>query len=160
MYAQLQVDSSLDKIYKEKHVTIKLGHIKGHHDKGIGPLTWEEYLNVEADSQASIARHAPRAKYRHFPAATATLWHEDYQVTRNIRATLTTLAEWEAYKPYLERRFNWWDAQVEAIDWTLPRHGRLSQSRKIVIMSLTHEWLPLNDRLFRQGESPTPICPE
>ena len=158
MDAQLQVESSLEDIYKEQGVLIKRKHVKGHQDKGVGPLTWEECLNVEADSQSSLAGHAPRAKDRPFPAATATLWHKNYQVTRNIRATLTTMEEWEKYKPYLKWRFNWWNAQVGAIDWTLPRHGRLSQSWKIFVMSLTHEWLPLNDRLFKRGKSPTPIC--
>ena len=53
MDVQLEIESTLDEMYRTHHTTITTSHVKGHSDKRIGPPTWEEFLNIHADALAT-----------------------------------------------------------------------------------------------------------
>ena len=159
MDVQLQIEENLELIYKSHHSTIVSNHVKGHSEKLIGPPTWEEHLNMLADSLASSSAFLPKPPECSFPAAAATLWHRGIQITKQLRKTINLLWATENYEHYLKSKYSWDQDTVKSIDNSLSLHKMLTTSEKIFNSSFSHHWLPLNESLHSRKVSLTPICP-
>ena len=158
MDAQLQTESLLDSIYVNHHSSISSTHVKGHQDKVVGPLTWEEHLNVLADSLAEQSSMSPCPLDLPLPASQISLWHKGHQVTRSLKSFIQREWQWQQYSEYAKTKFQWSELIMADINWSLSQTRKIPAAKRVFLASLAHDWLPLNKPLHARGACNSSLC--
>ena len=159
MDLQLQIESTLEDMYKSHHSTVVSHHVKGHSDQLIGPPTWKEHLNILADSLATSSESRPKPPECSFPASVATLWHGEIQITKQLRKAIDHRWATETYETYIRGKYSWDHDTVKSIEGSTGPHRLLTTSERIFNASYSHHWLPLNATLHSRKVALTPLCP-
>ena len=162
MDIQLQVQENLEKIFKDHHVTIQTKHVKGHQDRTGKKLTWQETLNVKADSLADESKDARKPEEIPVPAQKISLWADGHMLTTKVKEQMRL--RWGmtgnySTQSFLCKKYGWGNKLIDTIDWEVLPSQKIGVRKRAFVASYTHQWLPLNERLKRRGAVGTALCP-
>jgi hypothetical protein len=161
---QMQIINTI----RDLDIEILTHHVKGHQDKTIPlkQLSYPSQLNVHADwlaTQAYEKYSGVHPQHVHYPASQCTLYINNKAVNRAYRAYRAYMRR--AYsshdaREYLMEKYKWDHHTCENIDWyshgiaikSLPCNQLRFLQRHII------DWLPVNNRLFERGRSPSNLC--
>jgi hypothetical protein len=143
-------------------------HVRSHQDKehAFHDLPRPAQLNVLADHRATAALNDLRAAGQpteFYPLHACRGYLCDttgYITSKEQRTLLTELPEYNLRK-YLQERNNWSDEVYDSISWPAYRSAsaRLTDSARIFVVKLSHNWLPIGVRESRCSDT-TALCSE
>jgi hypothetical protein len=147
---------------KEVQITEHFYWIKGHQDNDNTPveeLSWPAQLNIQADALATRALEDQQKRGRkpppmiRLPACTVYLLSQGVEQTSQEMMTLKTDLSRYKMEEYLMARNKWEYTDMATVAWVPYEQAMntLTDKDRIFVVKLTHRWLPVATRQFREG---------
>jgi hypothetical protein len=148
--------------YYLRHIPGSLIHVKSHQDEGreTKTITFDAQLNIMADALATQQREHMQKPVTRVTGDHCHLVIKDRYITRDSKRWLLRKAGEIPIQHYYQKKYGWSPTVFNSIHWDMQHKAlltyRLSDQRRL--LKFAHDWLPTNQRLYREGQEQTPAC--